>query len=681
MLRIASDFGPGHLGLPTGLLHWRSTLFQIVVPRSQNLSLTRKPRTKWRLLTLNYSLMSSNTPATAAEQHERIKAIIFPTAQEACHALAEEVRELIQARNAAGQKAVLGLATGSTPVPFYRELVRMHREDGLSFKNVITFNLDEYFGLPRSHPESYWQFMHTQLFNHIDLPAENIHLPNGTVKLEAVFDHCEDYENRIAASGGIDLQILGIGRTGHIGFNEPGSSRDSRTRLIALDRVTRRDAASDFAGEENVPRFAITMGVGTILKARKIVLLAWGENKAEIVQQAVEGPETESISASFLQSHPQSRFFINQAASAALTRVKLPWLVGKASWNPQETRRAVCWLSALKDRPILKLVDEDYNEHGMADLVTRHGGAYSLNIDIFNQQQHTITGWPGGKAGADDTNRPVKADPPKKRILLFSPEPQDDVLSLGGTMERLVTQGHEVEVVYQTTGDLRVTDAEALRFAQVLLDTAQEQGAAWASQAEFGRTIKEEIARKGPFGTPSPQLRRLKSLIRRGEARDAALSLKCATSSFIELPFYSKGRYRQFLLSDEDVEIMSEVLGRVQPHLIFATGNLADPSSVQGVAFRALRLALEKHHNESWCQRCSVWIYRGQQKEFEPHEIDMAVPLSPDQLQTKLNAIRKFHSHNLPELLSGDQNRRTAHVYDQLGMAEYEAIEAFQKLS
>ncbi|MBP7949857.1 MAG: glucosamine-6-phosphate deaminase [Verrucomicrobiales bacterium] len=619
-------------------------------------------------------------PSSVAEQFEKVKTHIFPHAQDAAVALAAEVRDLIETRSREGKPAVLGLATGSTPVPFYRELVRLHREEGLSFKNVITFNLDEYYGLNREHPESYWQFMQTQLFRHIDIPAENIHLPDGTLPLDAVFEHCEEYERRIDAVGGIDLQILGIGRTGHIGFNEPGSSRDSRTRLIALDHVTRRDAASDFLGEEHVPKFAITMGVGTILRARKLVLMAWGENKAAIVREAVEGPETESISASFLQSHPDARFFLNQSAASQLTRIKLPWLVGPVSWGKTEKRRAVCWLSLKLKKPVLKLVSEEYNENGMAELVPGYDGAYRLNIEIFNQLQHTITGWPGGKAGADDTNRPVKATPAQKRVLVLAPEPQDDVLSMGGTIERLVAQGHDVEVVYLTTGDLRVTDAEAERFAQILLDTASKRPS-WQEQAAYAQTILDEIERKGPFGAPSPELRSLKALIRHGEAREAAGCIGVKKITFLDLPFYTKGRYRNFLLEAADVDALTAVLDRVEPHLILTTGNQADPSSVQGVSFRALRLALEKRAQAAWTARCGLWVCRGHQQEFEPHEIDMAVPMSPDQLLTKLNAVRKFHSQNLPGLLSGTQNRQTAELYNRLGMAEYEAIEAFQQLS
>lgn len=623
--------------------------------------------------------MSSRTKPE--EQFEKVRTIVFPAAADAAAALAQEVKALIEAKNAAGKPAVLGLATGSTPVPFYRELIRLHREEGLSFKNVITFNLDEYYGLARDHRESYFRFMQDQLFAHIDLPAENIHLPDGTVPLDGVFDHCAAYERMIDEAGGVDLQILGIGRTGHIGFNEPGSSRDSLTRLIPLDRVTRQDAAADFLGEENVPRFAITMGVGTILRARKLVLMAWGENKAEIVAKAVEGPETEAVSASFLQSHPDSRFFINAAASSALTRVKLPWLVGRTEWTPEQTRRAVCWLSQREQKPILKLLDEEYNENGMAELLTRWGSAYHLNIDIFNRQQHTISGWPGGKPNADDTSRPERALPFPKTCLVFAPEPQDDVLGMGGTIERLVSQGHKVYVACMTTGDLRVTDAEALRFARVLEETAEIDPARWAEPMRYAEGVIQEIAEKGMFGDPPRRLRDLKTLIRRGEARDAALSLGVPPEHlhFLDLPFYNEGRYRQFRLSSKDAARVGALLDRLQPHQVYITGDLADPSSVQGMAFAAFRQAMADRAQASWRQHCRVWLYRCHQKEFEPHEIEMAVPMSPDQMSRKLAAAHKFLTHSLPENLSGDRIRETARLYDALGMAEYEAIEAFRQ--
>lgn len=623
--------------------------------------------------------MSARTSPT--EAFEKIPTFIFDNAPSAAAALAAEVRDLIVKRKAEGRPVVLGLATGSTPVPFYRELIRLHREEGLSFADVITFNLDEYYGLSRDHRESYFRFMQEQLFAHIDLKPENIHLPDGTVPLDGVFAHCAAYEAAIEAAGGVDIQVLGIGRTGHIGFNEPGSSKDSLTRLLPLDIVTRQDAAADFLGEENVPRFAITMGVGTILRARKLVMMAWGGNKAEIAAKAIEGPETEAVSASFLQSHADARCFLDSGASGALTRVRLPWLVGRAEWTPAETRRAVLWLALTEKKPVLKLRDGEYNEHGMAELVTRYGNAYHLNIEVFNRQQQTITGWPGGKPNADDTSRPERAAPFPKTVLILAPEPQDDVLGMGGTMERLVSQGHDVHVCYMTGGDLRITDAEAIRFARVLLETSEQDPERWKEQIGYAGGILEEIEAKGPFGDPPARLRRLKALIRRGEARDAAISLgvKPGQIRFLDLPFYTEGRYRQFRLGAADVTAVGSVLATLRPHQIYVTGNLADPSSVQGMAFAAFRAAWEARAGQPWREQCRVWLYRGQQSEYGPHEIQMAIPMSPDQLTHKLHAVQKFQSHTLPELLDGERNRDLARLYDSLGTAEYEAIEAFRR--
>jgi glucosamine-6-phosphate deaminase len=612
-----------------------------------------------------------------AEAFEKVPTCIFTNSAEAAAALAAEVRDLIQEKNAAGQPAVLGLATGSSPLPFYRELIRLHREEGLSFQNVITFNLDEYYGLAPDHPESYHRFMCDQLFDHIDIPRTNIHLPSGLVTSDQVFEHCRDYEERIEAAGGVDFQILGIGRTGHIGFNEPGSSRESLTRRITLDRITRQDAASDFRGEENVPRFAITMGVGTILRARQIVLMAWGENKAGVVAKAVEGPVTDAVSASFLQDHTEARFFIDQAASRELTRIRLPWLVGPVKWSPRETRRAVSWLSSSFNRPVLKLTDEDYNEHGLSDLLSEQGPAYQLNIRIFNELQHTISGWPGGKPNADDTFRPERATPYPKRVLVFSPEPQDAVVSIGSTLHRLIEQGHEVRLVSMTSGSLRVADSEADKFASILLEIAKTSSEGWLEQTDYARHILQLLEEKGEFGEDPVAIRQLKALILRGELRDAAkgLGLPHEQIQFLDLPFYESGRYRRFRPSSEDAKVVEQLLQDFQPHQIYATGEAADPSSVAALCFKLIETTLEKQQN----QECSVWLYRGREKALEPWEIDMAMPISPMQLERKARALTRYQTLSSVEKLATQTNQQTAQDYDQLGLANYEAIESFQR--
>lgn len=622
---------------------------------------------------------------TLAESYEKIPTQIFPNSGAAAKALAAEVQALIKERAAQGKNVVLGMATGSTPVPFYRELIRLHKEEGLSFKNVITFNLDEYYGLSGDHPESYACFMREQIFDHIDIPKENINIPSGTVPGDQVFSHCREYEEKMDAAGGIDFQILGIGRTGHIGFNEPGSSRDSLTRRITLDRVTRQDAAADFRGEENVPHFAITMGVGTILRGKKLVLMAWGENKAEMVAKAVEGQVTEAISASFLQDHPNARFFIDSGASRELTRIKLPWLVGPVSWTPRETRRAVCWQAFKTSRPVLKLTDEHYNEHGLSDLLSEQGPAYQLNIRIFNQLQHTITGWPGGKPNEDDTYRPERATPYPKRVLVFSPEPQDAIVAMGSTIERLVEQGHDVRVVALTSGSLRIADSEADKFASTLLELAEtaEEGGAWKHQIAYAREILRQLEEKGEFGEDTPSLRRIKALILRGELRDAAHACNVGTDhvTFLDLPFYEQGRYRRFKSTEADVEALAALLKEHKPHQIYTTGDAADPSSVSGICFKVLEAALKASVKEDWAGSASLWLYRGKEKPLAAHEIDMAVPLSPMQLERKGRALSRYGSLSSLELSSPESNRQNASSYDALGLAEYEAIETFQRWS
>jgi glucosamine-6-phosphate deaminase len=618
-----------------------------------------------------------------SEAYEKVPTLIFADSAAAAQALAQEVRELIEKRNLAGQKTILGMATGSTPVPFYRELIRLHKVEGLSFKNVITFNLDEYYGLDANHPESYARFMAEQLFDHIDIPIENINIPSGMVPGDQVFAHCRQYEEKIESVGGIDLQILGIGRTGHIGFNEPGSSRDSLTRRITLDRVTRQDAASDFRGEQNVPHFAITMGVGTILRAKKLVLMAWGDNKATMVAKAVEGPMSEAVSASFLQDHADARFFIDAGASRELTRIKLPWLVGPASWTPRETRRAMVWQAFKIQRPILKLVDEHYNENGLSDLLSEQGPAYQLNIRIFNQLQHTITGWPGGKPDENDTYRPERARPFPKRCLVFSPEPQDAVVGMGGTMDRLVEQGHDVRVVAMTSGSLRVPDSEADKFAGTLLELASNaaQPELWAAQVEYAREALAILDAKGEFGEDPPLLRQLKGLILRGELRDAAHTLGISGEHviFADLPFYEQGRYRRFVRTQADVDAMVRLLQDHKPHQIYVTGDAADPSSVAGICFHLLVSALQACAGEEFVGSCSVWLYRGKERALEPHEIDMSIPMSPLQIEQKVNALSRYGALSSMEKEAPDSNRENARLYDMLGLAEYEAIETFQR--
>lgn len=633
--------------------------------------------------------MTSSNPRQYT-QCERQRTNIYRDADEACRHVADAITELIEARNADGRSTVLGLATGSTPVRLYRELIRRHREEGLSFARVITFNLDEYYGLAGDHPESYRRFMQEQLFDHVDLEPGNTHVPDGLAPRDRVFDACAAYEQAILDAGRLDIQILGIGRTGHIGFNEPGSGPDTPTRLVTLDSLTRQDAARDFLGEENVPRNAITMGVGTILKAKKVFLLAWGEAKAEVIARSVEGEPSESIPASFLQLHKDCEFCIDPDAAARLTRVCHPWLVGPVEWSPAMIRKSVVWLAGKVEKPLLKLTEEDYSQNGMADLLTEKGSAYQLNIELFNITQHTITGWPGGKPRADDSSRPERADPFPKRCLILAPEPMDEVFCMGGTLHRLGNQGHEVSVAYQTSGSLAVPDTDLRHAIELMMEVGRERSN--NEGVAFARNILEQLEAKGQFGEDSPDIRRIKGLIRRGEARSSARLLQIDPSHlvFMDLPFYEQGRYRRFRGGDDDIEAMRALLERVRPHQIFATGAGHDPLSVPAICFQVLREALKALREADWMTDCRIWLYRGPGMEWPLPDIDMAVPLSPGEFDFKIRGIYQHLTQRSQSPvadgrrasntwnLASELNRTTARQYDQLGLPEYEAIEGFK---
>lgn len=624
-------------------------------------------------------------------QLERIPTQIYNSADDACQTVADAITDLINERNAANKPTVLGLATGSTPVRLYRELIRRHQEEGLSFANVITFNLDEYYGLDGDHPESYRKFMQDQLFDHVDLKPENTNVPDGLVASEAVFQSCKAYEDAIVAAGGIDIQILGIGRTGHIGFNEPGSGPETLTRLVTLDSLTRRDAARDFLGEANVPRHAITMGVGTIFAARKLFLLAWGEGKASIMAKTVEGKQTDTIPATFLQQHENCFFCIDQAAASHLTRERHPWLVGRIEWTEATTRKAVLWLAQKTAKALLKLVDEDYTENGMSDLLIEQGSAYQININLFNITQHTITGWPGGKPNSDDSNRPERATPFPKRALILSPEPLDDVYCLGGTINRLKQHGNDVTIAYQTSGNLAVPDSEVQASIELMIELGQDRSG--EADLAYAKTVEQQLKDKGAFGADTAEIRHLKGLIRRSEARSSGrtLGIDTANLQFMDLPFYEEGRYRRFIVTEADVAQMCELLESVQPHQIFATGYGHDPLSVPALSFEVLRAALKQCADSEWFKDCNIWLYKGPADEWEAHEIDMAVPLSPDEFENKIQGIYQHQTQRSQSPgragnkssnswdLAREINRGTAEIYDGLGLAEYEAIECFKR--
>jgi glucosamine-6-phosphate deaminase len=625
---------------------------------------------------------------------ERIQTRVFSAPSDVSAAVAAEIAELIRAKAQKGEMCVLGLATGASPIGVYDELVRMHREEGLSFANVVTFNLDEYYPMCPQALQSYKLFMSEYLFDHLDIDPSNIHIPDGTLDEDAVHAYCQNYEEMIAQAGGIDLQLLGIGRTGHIGFNEPGSSRDSITRLIALDYLTRLDASSDFFGLENVPTRAITMGVGTALNARRVIMMAFGENKAPIIARAVEGPITEAVAASFLQEHSDSIVMLDEAAAEDLTRFKCPWVLGPVDWDDHLVRKAVTWLAEQVDKPVLKLTDEDYNEHHLQELLATKGSAYQISLKVFRTLQHTITGWPGGKPAEErlpgDILRPRDEVFPK-RVVIFSPHPDDDVISMGGTLLRLIDQGHEVHVAFQTSGAIAVFDHDAIRFAEFALDVNREFRIDLNDTAGIEEKVKKFLRDKQPGQVDSKEVLTIKALIRSTESRAAGryCGLPSEHMHFLNMPFYETGRVRKSDLGDVDIDIVANLLRKIKPHQIYAAGDLSDPHGTHRMCLTALKRALsEQVADEPWMPDCEIWLYRGAWQEWPLAEIEMAVPLSPGELARKRNAIFMHESQKDRALFPGrDQrefwqraqgrNRTLANQYDKLGLAEYEAMEAF----
>lgn len=621
---------------------------------------------------------------------EKIPVELFHNAENGSKHIAQIISYAIRAKQKKGEKIVLGLATGSSPIHIYKELIRMHKEENLSFSNVITFNLDEYYPMKPKDIQSYHKFMHEYLFDHIDIPLENINIPDGTIPMNEIAEYCEQYERKIKLYGGIDIQLLGIGRTGHIGFNEPGSDEDTETRLVRLDNITRNDAANDFNGLENVPYKAITMGVQSIMAAKEICIFAWGQHKAPIVKRAIEGPISNLVSATFLQRHDNVKFYLDTAAASCLTRVETPWKVGSCIWDDDLIAKAVIWLSQQLDVPILKLTEEDYNEKGLSELILEVDSAYQLNINIFNRLQHTITGWPGGKPNHDDTYRPERVTPAKKRVLIFSPHPDDDVISMGGTLLRLVEQGHEVHVAYQTSGNIAVHDHDVIRYLEFHTELNERHGADAEAMEKSQALIK--FLRGNSANKNTAHVRYLKGLIRKAEAAGAArfCGIKDQNIHFLNLPFYESGRIKKYGISNADIKITTDILEQVKPHQVFAAGDLADPHGTHRICLDAILRSLKGLKNEKWIKHCWLWLYRGAWQEFAVNEIEMAVPLSPSELLKKRNAIFMHQSQKDKPPFPGsderefwqrseDRNRNTAIEYRRLGLAEYEAMEAFRR--
>ncbi|MCI0457113.1 MAG: glucosamine-6-phosphate deaminase [Gemmataceae bacterium] len=627
--------------------------------------------------------------------HTKIPTLVFPTSAQASRHVALMIESLIRQNNSANRPTVLGLATGSTPVGLYRELIRLHKEAGLDFSRVITFNLDEYYPMQPDDPHSYHRWMHETFFDHINILPQNVHIPDGTIPPQEADEYCARFEQQIRRSGGIDLQILGIGRTGHIGFNEPGSTRQSRTRMATLDPVTRRDATGDFFGEENVPHQALTMGVGTILEARKIVIMAFGEHKAPIVQKAVEGDITDAIAASFLQKHSDTTFLLDQAAAGQLTPVRRPWVVGAVHWTPALIRRAIIWLSVKVRKALLKLDDNDFREHELYELLREHGPAERLGRRVFDEMMGTICTQPGrvvsggvvsGETAASGS--PTTHHSPNT-VLVFSPHPDDDVISMGGTLIQLVEQGHKVRIAYMTSGNIAVFDHDAWRFT----DFVVEFNRLLAIDREHTEAVKERVQKfllgKKPGQPDSEDLLAIKKLIRETEARAAALACGIPPEQleFMDLRFYRTGTIAKAPIHPQDVRDIVALLQRFKPVQIYVAGEMSDPHGTHRVCANAIFQAVHEVRGQG--QSFEVWLYRGAWEEWEPHEIERVVPLSPDDLERKKLAIFRHQSQKDRAMFPGgsdrrefwqraeDRNRQTARLYDELGLPEFYALEGF----
>ncbi|WP_304252909.1 glucosamine-6-phosphate deaminase [Phocaeicola plebeius] len=622
---------------------------------------------------------------------EKIPTNIFETSEEGVVQIANEIVAKIQDRQREGKFCTIAIGTGASLRPLFTELIRKHKDEGVSFRNVVFFNLYEYYPLTEGAGSSF-SHLNKLFLSQIDIDRQNIFTMDGSIPQEAIIEHCRLYEQRIQTFGGLDMVIMGIGREGNIGMNEPGSHASSTTRLILIDATSRSEAAHNI-GVDNLPPCSITMGINTIMGARKVYMLAWGEDKADIIRSAVEDKVSDTLPASYLQLHANTSVCVDLAAAAHLTRIQRPWLVTSCEWNDKLVRSAIVWLCTTLNKPILKLTNKDYNENGLSELLALYGSAYNANIKVFNDLQHTITGWPGGKPNADDTYRPERAKPFPKRVVVFSPHPDDDVISMGGTLRRLVQQGHEVHVAYETSGNIAVGDEEVVRFMHFINGFNQlfENSEDKVISDKYAE-IKQFFSTKKEGDMDTRDILTIKGLIRRGEARTACTfnHIPLSRCHFLDLPFYETGKIEKNPISEADVEIVLNLLREVKPHQIYVAGDLADPHGTHRVCTDAVFAAIdeEKNAGAEWLNDCRIWMYRGAWAEWEIENIEMAVPLSPEELRAKRNSILKHQSQmeSAPFLgnderlfwqRSEDRNRGTASLYDQLGLACYEAMEAF----
>jgi glucosamine-6-phosphate deaminase len=626
------------------------------------------------------------------DSFEKVPVKIFDSLDAGSKFIAAEIAGLIRQKQSKNEKCVLGLATGSSPKTLYAELVRMHREEGLSFRNVITFNLDEYYPIDNDALQSYNRFMKEQLFNKIDIDPANCHIPNGEWKKEDIKKHCAAYEAEIEQAGGIDLQVLGIGNNGHIGFNEPGSSLFSRTRLIPLDNSTRVANSHEFQNISKVPRLAITMGIATIMKAKRIVLMGWGQIKSHVVQKAVEGHVTEQIPASLLQQHNDILFVLDQGAASELTRFKSPWLTGETEWTAEIVKKAVVNMALKLGKPVLSLTNSDYNDNALSDLLVEKGDAYEINLQVFYMLRDSITGWPGGKPNAVIPAHPERSTPYPKTSLIFSPHPDDDIISMGGTFMRLHDQGHKVHVAYQTSGNIAVTDEFVTRFLDFAVGFEEQFGIDSKKSREILEEAKSFLKNKKTSQVDTQEIRSIKGLIRRCEARATCryVGIDDSNIHFLNLPFYETGTIEKNPMGEEDIEITIKLLREIKPQQIYCAGDLADPHGTHkvclDVVFEALRRL--KAAGESWLNDCWLWLYKGAWQEWDISEIEMAIPMSPDQVNKKRFGIFIHQSQKDMVPFQGSDNREfwqraeernanTAGLYAQLGLTQYAAMEAF----
>jgi glucosamine-6-phosphate deaminase len=625
------------------------------------------------------------------ESFEKIPVKIFPTANDGSIMVAAQIATLIKDKQAKKENCVLGMATGSTPILLYKELVRLHKEEGLSFKNVITINLDEYYPIHKTAYQSYWSFMHRHLFSHIDIQPENIHIPNGEWAEDQIKEFCAGYEQIIEKSGGIDLQILGIGKNGHIGFNEPGSSFYSKTRVIHLDQQTRIANTYEFHDLNKVPKLAITVGISSIMKAKKIILLAWG-SKADIVAKAVEGNITEQVPASVLQNHDDCTFVIDEIAASDLTRNKSPWLTGSTDWTPALIKKAVIELALKLDKTILSLTANDYTENSLADLLVLRESVYDINLQVFYMLRDTITGWPGGKPNVVIPAHPERSNPFPKKVLIFSPHPDDDIISMGGTFMRLQDQGHDVHVGYQTSGNIAVTDEFVTRFLDFAVGFEDLFGIDNKKSQEILTNARAYLASKKSDHIDTAEIRAIKGLIRRCEAKATCryVGLKDENHHFLDLPFYETGAIEKKPMSELDIKITMDYLNKLQPHQIYCAGDLADPHGTHKVCLEIIFESLRrlKASGAEWIKDCWVWLYKGAWQEWDISEIEMAMPMSPDQVLKKRFGIFIHQSQKDSVPFQGSdarefwqraeiRNAHTADIYARLGLTKYAAIEAF----